>query len=582
MPRRCDNVVEVPGEGLLFWFATGQDWACMVPGAQTGGVNVVGCELGCAPCGDDPAVLQSSLGVSSLGLRWARPGAMEPDQTFTIARESRHADGSRRPLVSNTPVRLPKAQTFFQLAPCFNNFGREAFNTGPLGTQDVATICGCGPTVCPPVDEDPVFLFAGLMNSCYVFSGVEWPPRFFICTGIPGGNYGWAPITFPMAPGNVGNVAMARVGRVEHADEVKASQACTSQLLSLCRGNLEPGGPCTTYPDVPGGFYNTGLNSGSRNAWSFCRIDELEPTFVKDPTGPDTYLAEVDAKNAVLAYLKADRDLGGSGLLKFDQLDGSESNNSLDFYDRGWPVISSPEDIPPFETLPRVTTFPGSHLEGSGEPLLAEYVITEAFIQMSIVLHRVESHDPLVGSTPAPSSEETLPLVRIRINVIMGMRVSFSEAGPNVLSRPWADPPDTIPLTIENRPGARFPRVLPANADRIVYIDDEGRTLRPPPLVVWEGHLGFFSDPPTRNRFSRWYEDQVGSTDIAHECCAMNYGLSFPPPVGRPEDPPEEGDTGLIIPAMESHADDAEGERRKIWDGHLTIRFPWEGGCPTP
>lgn len=556
----------------------------MVPGAQSGGVTVVGCEVGCAPCPDDPQVLQRSIGVSSLGLRWARPGPTETSPgTLLISHESRHADGIRRPLVSNVPVRLPKAQTFFELAPCHDNVGREAFALDPTGPEasDVSTICGCGPTICPPAEEDAVFLFVGLMNSCYVFAGVQWPPRFFICTGVIGGNYGFGPIRFPMTPGSVGNASLARVGRVERAAQVDQAKGCTSQMLNLCRGELEPGGPCTTYDDP--GHYNTGLNSASRNAWSFCRIDEMEPVFLKDPAGPDTYQAEVDAKNAVLGYLTADRDLGGSGLMKFDQLDGSISNESLDFFDRGWPVVSEGQGPPPFDTLPRVTTFPGSHLEGSGEPLLAEYVITEAFIQMSIVLHRIETYSFLsLPTQPEPEDQETIPLVRIRIKVLMGMRVSFSQAGPNVLSRPWADPPDTIPLTIENRVGPRFPRVLPVNADRIVYVDDLGRTLRPPPLIVWEGHSGFFSDPPARNRFSHWYMDQVGFSTIAHECCALNYGLSFPPPEGHPQDPPTEGDTGLIIPAMESHAAELAGERRQIWDGHLTIRFPWEGRCPTP
>ncbi|KPL05338.1 hypothetical protein AMJ85_11945 [candidate division BRC1 bacterium SM23_51] len=182
---------------------------------------------------------------------------------------------------------------------------------------------------------------------------------------------------------------------------------------------------------------------------------------------------------------------------------------------------------------------------------------------MSLVLHRENRYEPLSGNPHEDTDVVTLPLIRFEIDLLTGVRARFTKPGSAYLSTPWKGEGSKIELTIENRYAERMPRILPVHKDKIVYKNSFGWELNPPTRVRWRGHLGFFSDPPTANTFDYDYYNELGSTTVECECCAMAHGLD-----------------SLSIPALESHPSAEAGNRKQIWAGDVKIRFPWENYCP--
>ncbi|KPL05363.1 hypothetical protein AMJ85_11920 [candidate division BRC1 bacterium SM23_51] len=393
----------------------------------------------------------------------------------------------------------------------------------------------------------------GRIPTCYVFSGFGWPPRpeyrrEMQCTGV---RVGHGPLLVSFIPGSVGQATSAR------------TSWCTSNLCALCHGHVE-----SSNCDAPNkDYYNDWFS-----IWDYAEIAVDNAAFALPPlNAPLDFQSAVLAKNAALAYVASHAlPNPGGGTLRFDQLDSvrrysspvANWNGNLDVWSRTWNVHIPADEMIPWDSLPVITTFPGSRLLWSGHEIIAEYVLVGAEMHMSLVLHREDRYRPLSHEPHEDTDVATLPLVRFEIELLTGVRARFMKPDSAYLSTPWKGADSKVELTIENRYGERMPRVLPVGMDKIVYKNWLGWELAPPTRVRWRGHLGFFSDPPTANAFDYDYYDQVPDT-VNYECCAMAHGLD-----------------GLSIPALTSHPNADAGDRRRVWTGEVVIRFPLESYCP--
>jgi hypothetical protein len=291
--------------------------------------------------------------------------------------------------------------------------------------------------------------------------------------------------------------------------------------------------------------------------WDYVGIVNNTAAFIDDPDAPDEYRARVMAKNTALAYVASNIFPGG---INFQQLDSRRRysspaqnfNSQMDRWARGW----NSHMTVTMDWLPAVTSFPGSYVKETGDPVRADYVIFRVEFRMSLVMHRVFTGNPL-GADPDVCM--FYPIVRMQIYLWMGVRAEFAVPGTHNLVRTWLQVPETIPLKISNRMAERFPEV---QADQggsvrmgtIIYVDAAGREFKPPSTVVWEGDLGFLSNPVTDDHFDWDYYDVHGSS--RHEKCkAMGLGMN-----------------NCIVGAMQSHPDDVP--EKQIWTGQVEFNFP--------
>ena len=507
--------------------------------------TVIGCAVSCFSCDDVTGVRP---GVDAYGRRWVRP---------SLLAESRDATGERRPISSDTPVLLPRGNTYFELAPCWQQVDDPEDRGGRVFEWFNRTICPCN-DACP--DEAGCDFLIGFLHTCFAYTGFRWAPEYIICTGQ---YVGHVPIMLTLATNALGQAAFARTA---HRTIIFPSGDtwCTSNFGVQCWGHTESSN-CIQPPNWPE-YYNEPHHA----LWDYAHITSFAARFGQDQTDPDDYRAAIDAKNAVMEFIADDISEGFDGLLHLDQIESVRRGASpatnwnllIDYWSRGWNPRpgDDPEDWVPFADLPAVMEFPNSKLVNTGFPVIAEYVIMGAAIELSMVLHRIKSVPPC---HPDPGTSEQnhalYPLVRMRVTVWMGMRVQFPDGAPRYLQQTWRDPPSQVRLSIVNGYDQPFPRITfngqlhPANSDQVVYIDDSDRRLDPPPHIVWQGHRGFFSDPPTEDRFHHELFDGG-----ERECKSAAAGLE-----------------GMIIPAIESHADNDEGDRKRIWTGSLKFVFPW-------
>lgn len=516
------------------WFQSDQIWACMHSSFMD--PSVIGCDVSCWPCDDVSGGLP--IGVDSYGRRWVRPA---------LAAESRDATGARNIISSDTPVLLPRGNTYFELAACWQQLAN-----GDVLEWFAKTICDCNDK-CPEDPPDCDFL-AGFFHTCFAFAGFRWKPEVFICTSK---YIGHAPLLLTLSTSALGQAAMARTTNrtIIHSPRTW----CTSNFGVFCWGHTE-NSDCDQPPNFPN-YYNEPHHS----LWDYADITHFGPRFTEDSTGPDDYQAAIDARNVVMEFIDADIAQGFDGLFHVDQLSSPRRNASpdanwnvlLDYWSAAWNPRpgDDPAEWVPFDDLPAVMEFPNSKLVNTGHPVIAEYVIMGVAIELSMVLHRRKTEPPCAfGPRPPEETHAIYPLVRMKVTAWMGIRVNFPDGAPRYLERTWRDPPDQIQLQIVNGYDQRFPRITPVNSDQVTYIDESDRRLDPPPLIVWQGHRGFFSDPPVEDRF---HYDLFKNPDV-RECTAVAAGLE-----------------GMAIPAIESHPDNDEGDRKRIWTGSMKINFPW-------
>lgn len=513
------------------WFEKDQFWACMHTSYMD--ADLIGCDVGCWPCDDLEGF---RIGVDSYGRRWIRP---------SLAAESRDATGVRRAISSDTPVLLARGTTYFELAPCWRQTTHgdvlEHFEKAICACNDA---CPADPTVCEFLD--------GFLHTCFACTGVRWPPNAFICTSK---YVGHVPLLLTMLTNAFGQAALARTSYRTALYE--PNTWCTSNIGVLCWGHTESS-DCTVYPPNWPNYYD----EPHHTVWDYAEITSFAARFGQDATLPDDYQAAIDARNVVMEFIQADIAAGFDSDMHLDQIDSQRRdapweanwNATMDYWGRGWNPLAEGWA---FAALPAVMEFPGSKLVNTGHPVIAEYVIMGAGIEMSMVLHRRKTTPPCAGGPRSPEETHAIfPLIRMKVTVSMGMRVTFPDSEFRYLDRTWreaSDPNRLLRLQIVNGYDQPFPRIIPANSDQVTYIDDAGRQLDPPPLIVWSGHLGFFSDPPTADRFH--YDLFAGR---ARECTAVAAGLD-----------------GMLIPAIESHPDNDEGDRKRIWTGGLKLKFRW-------
>lgn len=549
------------------WMDVDQIWACMTPQEDSGQHRQVGCEVGCKPCVQHPNNLQSDLGTSDRGTRWLRPPVRRPGSVRDL--EARHADGVRRPMRSGITYRLPNATTTWELAACWNPSTDEEqydFSEPPQQEPEGAGegICSCRPQDCPECPHAPLYA-EGWRHTCDVFDGMTWPPIGFQCTGRFLGD---VPILVRMRGSRLGAGAFARTGEIGYTFDVRTG--CTENVGVICWGAREES-PCSIEDEPTDAFYNPRPGS---SIFDYFRIHNIGVRFVQDPAAPADYRAAIDIKNAAMEWLEADRALGFGGIAHFDQIDsarrrGLASNSSLDFWSRGWDGFQGRDSGVPWDELPAVAELPFCYLLNTRHLVHVEIVAVRASIELVLDLPRVRTVDPLALVPGSIGFNNIYPVARMRISMDLGVRARFASSGTHYLTPSWERDPEPIPLAIHN-PGeahspvavpGRLPRVAPSGLDQIVYVKN-GVAFQPPIKAVAELHLGRLSDPVTEQIFDHDFWDDEDTGHLRVYCCTVARGID-----------------GLVFPAMESDPDKEEGNRKRIWEGGVTIGVPMGTLC---
>ncbi|MCH7885357.1 MAG: hypothetical protein IIC01_08915 [Planctomycetes bacterium] len=493
------------------------------------------CDVGCEVCGQDPDGPDAAVRVS--GKRWMRPH-------FT--RESRDANGRHLALVTGSPMRIPQ-WWFGQMAQCWSNGGNEFFDS---------TFCNCPHKNCGgsygPQDWPT--------ETCAVTVGFgPWPPEL-LCAERARPEFEL--FTISATGGRIGQGTYVSAETKVNRGGPTGSD-CTSNVAAKLWGHVENIGsksPCPP-PMTLTAYYNNAADGQMFSIFDYCRIVEFTGRFHVAQTAPERAYVDVavaQAKNGVLSSLG--RDLRHVGM---DQLDsprrlaggpGTNLNSQLDVFEKSYNL--NPLDLLQFDQLRVARTFPNSFLRHSGCKLsTCEYVVVGVRLEMSLVLHRVitcPEEENLLNCTRLQQGT-VRPSVRVRLEVNMGVRAALEGGSCDFNGT-------TITLS-ESSYAQRYPRVLPAGADEIVYVDGSGRRLVPPRRIVWWGDLGPFSDPiwPALEGSVLFPNQPLG--------CSLALQMSDPP---------------LEIPALGSHQESLPGgSAQQVYSGSLKIDWPnrLELGC---
>jgi len=533
------------------WWEDDQIYNCIDPSQDFGGgAELVGCDVNCFPCQTDTEGFRENIGVNPVdACRWVRP---------STTKWSCNAYGINAPLRAGIPQRLPRIGAYYEIAPIYTHVDTnqnflclEHFNINlcavPLLQYWDAEAEEW--TKCPNwlVGFTPYYA-PGKRPTCWWFFGNSWFPGVDMqCQSV---HYGWRPMLVHMRPGPIGEYAHLRLG-----------QGCANNVGALCWGHRKDN-RCHAEHE-----YETDYYTGEHHSiFNYVLVDASAATFATPDGSDDEWAAIQAAKTAALNYL-ATHDLPQDGdvIKNFDQLNSARRyaspdvnhNATLTLLDRSWNMYGGAVTVS-YRQLPTVCEFSGSYLLASGHRVVVEYVIVSAEWTMSLVAQRRKSK-PLdqEGAPPSTQLYGVQPMVRHRIEINMGLRVRFPDGDPRHLERTWLETPDHVVLTIPPM-DSPWPRVEPAGMDRIIFADSAGRVLHPPLRVVWEGERGNFSDPPTEDIFDHDYWLANPTTDEYH-CKALARGFTDPP---------------FPTPAVESHPEHAVGDRKRIWGGQVTLRFP--------
>ena len=531
-----------------------------------GGTNS-NCNLGCFMCDDTPTAM-IKYGVSNVGFRF-----LMKYQRYTMEqayRQHRDAHGMVHDLKSNEPRRI-QAPCSYMLAPVWSNSD---------GDECVTNACEHTITLAP------TNVFVGETNHCAHGESagermMDHYPDAFRYGGYRAPNY-----SDDMA-GNLymGNLYCRQAGERTVPTAIKADKEYLYQTIFLrsgidgsnCVSNALVGAKSKVLRD-PGQcdasiawdvdewgepkkiYYN---DNAIRQRFSFVHIKSNTARFIENS---EHDRGIVTLKNAVLSHI-ANEPFPVDGTppsMNFQQL-GELSPGDITGYQTVWNY--HPFTIP-CDSLPVVQGLNfAARLRGSKETIPVELVFTEARIESSVVLHKV-NHRDAVDPISFAEYEEPRIYPHTRVKITGKLAVRLVEPVESVLSQPWlpVDHPDReIPFTVsqsgcyedEDDEQQRLPVVQPETEEieYVVTVNGAECVVDVPDKVEWWGCLNSFSNPSVDDQMFLMYEGSQYTQITAWG------GLA-------------DGFDHIRIPGWTTHSDSFPDNPSKIYAGELELSFP--------
>lgn len=462
--------------------AADEYWTCLR--AITGQAGFGECDTWGGAClgTNDPGEIRNAMAVSGVGVNSTGNRTLRAVGNY----ESRDAKGRwyyPRAGGAAQAWRMPR-KAKYGIAQCFVPEGPASLDdaTRELWQRDT---CDCTPVNCGTLNGRPDFAYP----TCYAYVNELWENYHVIeCMGAP------SPEDSPQLIDLASNYLHRNV--VVHLDHNwEFGACCTPNLGALCYGSdsiLRNAG-------INGGYYNN-LHA----YWNYLRVRGLSASLRTPEAGgylPGSAATEIAAKNAALAWLAANYAHPNYGLAALDsrRVSAGDQNAYLDRWEKSWNWDT--EEAPTILYCPVVSSslYPGSQLRKRGIPVSVALCVLAVRIRVALTLDVVDDNPywPPTGYSPYGYPElpdpdvalqhQVYPIARCEIELKLGTLCGWSTAGgvPGpILPSPW-------PFDAE-----RFTRVA-GHADDILYIDGDGHPAMPPNRVLWRGHLGWKSNPPT-------------------------------------------------------------------------------------
>jgi len=519
------------------WFTDPKAYACQDTSFTGIEYQGIGCDVGCRPCGQSDDGVANTVGVAATGRRFLR----SDNKT-----ESRDAYGKYVWPGSLIPFKFPKYAGYFQIAMCFAQLPWKEF-----WNED---ICSCrgpggGPGTCPPSDEG-CFIPNNRFVTCHTYDRLNWANNFLgwiKCTGRD--QYGDGPMRLRFEESELSNLAMVRTA---HGDPLASHRfGCIPILNAYCAGSEQRplDNSCGVEFDIAPPHLPQKFEPDSYPGWDSLSLTPIKARFNTDV--PSTEAAAVSAKNTVMTWLGANAthmpQLPGGGNQNMDRVDrlnlSTSQNPSTNFYTRTWSGGSSISERPlPHSSL----RWSDCYLKHSRHRVVAEYVPESIKVNVSFLLVHIDERDlscqRLFGQDHLREFFRTYPVIKVQIDVRMGIRAEFAEEitdcdrpvpeppdwhCPHTLTRvgyPVGDPRRIVPLTIVN-PGPGNSKQHPivtnpidANVkERIIYVDNEGRKFDgiPPLSWSWWGWTSPFQNWANLFPLGFQYPSEI------HRCCTV-------------------------------------------------------------
>lgn len=522
---------------------TPRDYACFGYGSVCE-LEEPGCAVGCTVCFDDAGTQPSHVhGVQSTGRRWARPAEIERRPRLM----TRDAWGWVSPLVSNLTT-LVTRDTIFQVAQCFDRRGGECFENAERDGP-----CRC--TFHKRLLCDPDFLCENNRQAdLLTFSDCTWMHGMGSIRGVPGiecrrcgdARIHWISPRFGLLTGSrMGNLAEAR------------TTSCVSNQMVACIGAVPTGQRCCEVDDRVT-YYNPGQASQLFSTFELdWGGDEDGPHFEKPDDASPELRAQIDIKNAALAYVRehADELPGGQNdsvdTLYHDLPPGGGRNAFLDTWEGRCISEGCEERV--------ILDLPGSHLRFSGAPITAQVVLETVVINVSFFMHAIEDgRDDREGDQIRPGG-------RIDIELHLAIRCDFP-----------GDPPEGLEF-FDDRFSCSRKRIV-GGRDHIILKTAGGVTVQVPEVIRWRGGRTEW----TMSQFPEHHPHEhlafCGGFATHTQCCRYAAQMTL-----------EDGCRGTHWPAMPSRYPDRPTRRpdavleADIWKGGVRLRIPlhkFEDHCP--
>lgn len=430
--------------------------------ADYGGLDAAGCGVGCANCADYPSAMMHH-GDWRDGSRWLRPVGSTTD-----------AMGRRHDLLTGEPWPLPD-DARYEYAACYHNTTREqCFGRNicrricwPGGLDRIMSVDGvtaCGDVGIGEAVPDwfpDVFYYGGQ-------EGQTWRP-YQVCRRFED------PITLspPLGVRRLKRMlgpTFPRFGQIPY-DWGKNHWPCGPNVLTACAGKfaVPRGSPCASAyaldPNLPEGLEHWVGDSACRNIWNPARIDASAIELAGGPTRP----AQAAAAICSLALQHAASEtLPGEPLgtrfnrldhLAYDQVElWSRSFNGGDRPDNDCGVLVDQRTV--------VTELPDCRAADGRRVTMRVHVLA-ADLSLYLILWKIYQYGGLVDRL------EVEPHARFLASV----KLAYTSADPEIVPNP-ADCSE-----------------IPAG---VKFVDQAGRTFRPPRVAEWFGYVGHLGIGGTR------------------------------------------------------------------------------------
>lgn len=505
-----------------------------VPFHSTPG-NLTGCAIGCFPCPDNDS--PGFQHVLLNGPRWLRPDA-------ETTQNARDAEGFLTPLESNRPQRVPRRMVY-RLAPCWDDESNECYDLD---------YCNCYPGSKGAIGGDNgICCFDGeCVDFGDIIPGATYDDFFF-----RGYSHQDSDIWCRSITDHDDHIVMLDAGRNLQA-MFGRTWPCAPNPMIPCYGST-PGiasceGSAANPPTPPPGGLGPNVyyigESPERHVFDEVHLPERTFRLLAEPGMADRDAAMLDARNAILDYVR-DNALPGAQIgVMFDRLDyqvpvagaAGGNNAALDLWFRGWNVQEATGNC---MDAPEVINWTRCRLAGGGPDVNVSIVIVDVNMQLSLVPMRMKP-----DHTDA-TKVQVWPSCRFRIRVTATARVN------NVDDFNVENFPDGC-TSLPDTPG-----------DAIIYIDDQGRPVDVPTFTEWKGYLGAFSVPTWHNvhHDAGFYPEPVqdeclGGGSTPNRCLLLAANL-----------------TGIEIPGWPTHATTSPDKPNLKYGGRVQLCFDLSSFC---